>query len=137
VTAKKLFRSKKNKVLGGVCGGIGEYLNIDPTLIRVLFIIAAFFNGLGVLVYIVCWLAIPEEGQSEPLIKEWAKEEHAKRERKDKKARTIIGFFIILVGFLMLLHNTNYLSWDKSWPFILIYIGIAILISRKEEKENV
>ena len=51
--AKKLYRSGENKVLGGVCGGMGEYFDIDPVLIRLAWIIAIFVFGTGVLAYLI------------------------------------------------------------------------------------
>jgi phage shock protein PspC (stress-responsive transcriptional regulator) len=56
---KKLYRSK-NKWLAGVCGGIAEYLNLDPIIIRVLWVIFSLLYGVGVLAYIVAWLLIPK-----------------------------------------------------------------------------
>jgi len=58
---KKLFRSKKNRVIAGVCGGMGEYFNIDPTLIRLVWILFAFAVGSGILAYIIAWIIIPEK----------------------------------------------------------------------------
>jgi len=58
---KKLVRSRKDKYLGGVCGGIAEYLNTDPTLIRLLFVLFAIFGGPGILLYLILWIALPEE----------------------------------------------------------------------------
>ena len=56
---KKLYRSKKDRVFAGVCGGIGEYLGVDPTVIRLLAVILGF-TGSGVLAYIVASILIPE-----------------------------------------------------------------------------
>lgn len=58
---KRLFRSRKNKVIAGVCGGIGEYLGIDPTLVRLFFILFTFVGGGGILAYIICWMIIPKK----------------------------------------------------------------------------
>ena len=58
---KRLFRSKKDRVLGGVCGGLGNYFNIDPVIIRVI-TVALFFAGLlGLLGYIIAWIIVPQE----------------------------------------------------------------------------
>jgi phage shock protein C len=57
---KKLYRSKKNRNLAGVCGGVGEFLNVDPTIIRILWILFSLAYGTGILAYIICWLIIPE-----------------------------------------------------------------------------
>ena len=56
---KKLYRSRKNRMLCGVCGGIGEYLNIDPTLVRLLAVLLGC-SGTGILVYIIAALIIPD-----------------------------------------------------------------------------
>ena len=58
---KKLYRSKDDRWLGGVCGGIARYFNVDSTIIRVLFILLALVIGGGILVYIILWIIIPEE----------------------------------------------------------------------------
>ena len=58
---KKLYRSAKNRQLAGVCGGLAEYLNMDPTVIRVLWAVVSLFAFVGVVAYIVCAIIIPEE----------------------------------------------------------------------------
>ena len=57
----KLYRSRTDEKIAGVCGGLGKYLNIDPTIIRVLWALAILCAGVGLLPYIVCALVIPEE----------------------------------------------------------------------------
>ena len=58
---KRLYRSRTDKILGGVCGGIAAYFNIDPVIIRVLWVLFLFMGGAGILAYIVAWLIIPLE----------------------------------------------------------------------------
>lgn len=59
---KKLYRSKKDRKLAGVCGGLGEYFGFDPTLARIVCILLALPGGLpGVLPYLLLWIVIPEE----------------------------------------------------------------------------
>jgi phage shock protein PspC (stress-responsive transcriptional regulator) len=58
---KQLYRSRTDKILGGVCGGIAEYFHVDPVLIRVLWVILIFIMGTGILAYLVAWLIIPLE----------------------------------------------------------------------------
>ena len=59
---KKLVRSRMNKMICGVCGGIGEYLNIDPTVVRLIWAIASVCSiGMGMLVYIIAAVVMPEE----------------------------------------------------------------------------
>ena len=61
IKGKRLLRSKKNKVIAGVCAGIGDYFGVDPTVIRLLWVVFTFFSfGAGVLAYIVAWVIIPE-----------------------------------------------------------------------------
>jgi len=61
IKGKKLLRSKK-RVIAGVCGGIGEYSGIDPTVIRLLLVLFTFFSfGAGVLAYVIAWVLIPEK----------------------------------------------------------------------------
>jgi phage shock protein C len=57
---KRLYRSNKNRVIAGVCGGIGEYFNVDPTLIRLLWVLFIFAGGSGILAYIIAWIVIPK-----------------------------------------------------------------------------
>ncbi|HEY3362273.1 MAG TPA: PspC domain-containing protein, partial [Methanosarcina sp.] len=58
----KLYRSKKNKIIAGICGGIGEYFKVDPTLIRLLWVLISVMGmGSGVVAYIIAWIIIPEE----------------------------------------------------------------------------
>lgn len=58
---KEIRRSMDNKVIAGVCGGLGEYLNIDPIILRVLFVLAFLFALSGGLIYIISWIIIPSE----------------------------------------------------------------------------
>lgn len=58
---KKLTRSRENRMLGGVCGGLGKYLGIDPTIIRLIWAVSAVFWGAGIVLYILAWIIIPEE----------------------------------------------------------------------------
>jgi len=60
-TSKRLFRSKSNRIIAGVCGGVGEYFGIDPTVVRLLWVLFTFLGGSGILAYIICWIVIPEE----------------------------------------------------------------------------
>ncbi|MEW6723545.1 MAG: PspC domain-containing protein [Bacillota bacterium] len=56
---KRICRSKTNRLLAGVCGGLGEYFDVDPTLIRLLWVASALAGGLGLLFYIICIIVIP------------------------------------------------------------------------------
>lgn len=58
---KRLYRSRKNRVLAGVCGGLGEYFNIDPVIIRLIWAVLVLVWGVGILAYLLAWLIIPLE----------------------------------------------------------------------------
>lgn len=58
---KQLRRSLENRVLAGVCGGIGEYFGIDPVLIRIAWLLLTLAGGSGVIIYLICWLIIPNQ----------------------------------------------------------------------------
>lgn len=56
---QRLIRSERNRMLAGVCGGLGEHFGVDPTLVRVAFVLLGVFGGSGVLIYLVMWLIVP------------------------------------------------------------------------------
>ncbi len=59
---KKLYRSRNSRMISGVCGGLAEYLNIDPVVVRLIFVITAIFGAsIGFWVYIIMWIAVPEQ----------------------------------------------------------------------------
>jgi phage shock protein C len=60
-TIKRLYRSRNNRMLFGVCGGLGEYLNVDPTVVRLIFVLAFLPGGPGLIAYLVLALLVPEE----------------------------------------------------------------------------
>ena len=57
----RLYRSRTNRKLAGVCGGLAQYFNTDATLIRVLFVVLALLGGPGLVIYLVLWIVVPEE----------------------------------------------------------------------------
>jgi phage shock protein C len=58
---RRLYRSRTNRKLAGVCGGLAQYFNTDVTLIRVLFVVLALLGGPGLVIYLVLWIVVPEE----------------------------------------------------------------------------
>ncbi|MFA7198742.1 MAG: PspC domain-containing protein [Methanoculleus sp.] len=67
--AKKLTRSTSDRWIAGICGGIGEYLEIDPNVIRVIWVVLTVLTTIfpGVLIYILLWIILPEQGQARPV----------------------------------------------------------------------
>lgn len=61
---RKLYRSRSQRMLAGVCGGLAEYFSLDATLIRVLFLILAVFGGTGLVIYLVMWIIVPDASKA-------------------------------------------------------------------------
>ncbi|PKP51645.1 MAG: PspC domain-containing protein [Bacteroidetes bacterium HGW-Bacteroidetes-1] len=57
---KRLYRSRFNRIVGGVCYGMAKYLNVDPSMVRIGWVLLAILGGTGVLAYLICWIIIPE-----------------------------------------------------------------------------
>ncbi len=115
---KRLYRSERNKILAGVCGGIAEYLDVDPVVIRVLFVALVIFEIRYllqfVLLYIVLALIMPKES---------GREVHSDRERDIK----ILAYGLVAIGVLILLSQFVKLS-GAFIGLILIAIGVLLVI---------
>lgn len=141
---KKLYRTRQDKIIGGVCGGLGKYFDIDPVLIRVLFVLLAFFEGIGLLIYLLLLIIVPRE----PIILEQEFEavttptddETTNYPSLDQPSRTkkFFGIVLLVIGTLLLLQN--FVSIFKSEiiiPLIIILIGIYLLYeSLKKDGEK-
>lgn len=149
MASTRLYRSSKNKVFAGVCGGLGEYFDIDPMIIRALFVLAFFMSGTGALLYIILWLVIPAYPEYETLsrdhLRETVREIKARAVdvvdefRGDKEARvesrqSWLAILVIIVGVMFLLRNFDMLAifdFERLWPLILIIVGFAILFKKR------
>ncbi|HEY9115299.1 MAG TPA: PspC domain-containing protein [Bacteroidales bacterium] len=134
-TTQKLYRARRGKVLGGVCGGLGDYLNIDKVIVRILFILLAIFGGSGVLVYIILWIAIPEQDLASMYqMKETPDAEETKADPVNAEGNNklnnsmVIGIIMVAVGLLFLLNGLlpMYNLWN-FWPVVLIAAGILLI----------
>jgi phage shock protein C len=63
---RKLYRSRSQRMVAGVCGGLAEYFNVDATLMRVLFLILAVVGGSGLVIYLLMWIIVPDAGKVPP-----------------------------------------------------------------------
>lgn len=68
---KRLARSKKGQVVAGVCAGLGDYLKVDPNVVRLGFAVLTIFGGLGILIYLIAWLILPEEDEDTSIAESW------------------------------------------------------------------
>ncbi len=64
---RRLYRSRTEKMIAGVCGGIAEYFNIDPTIVRLIWVLITLLGGAGVLLYIILWIVMPLQAPSPPM----------------------------------------------------------------------
>jgi phage shock protein C len=124
---RRLWRSRDDRVIAGVCGGLGEYLRVDPVLVRIAAVLLVFAGGAGLLLYLIGWIAIPEEPDrvaGEPA-------ESVPHERTSDAVA--LGFVFVAIGAFFLVDEIwpDFLSWEYIWPVALIAIGLAILLRRK------
>jgi len=115
-----LRRSREDRVIAGVCGGLGRYLGVDPVLIRVAFVVLAIGGGIGFLIYGVAWLIIPREAPGDDV--------GSAPRSSAATGRVLVGTALIALGAIILIDR--YVSWfDKViGPIALIGIGIAVLV---------
>ncbi|HSH35642.1 PspC domain-containing protein [Schnuerera sp.] len=129
---KKLKRSSSDRVLAGVCGGIGEYFNVDPVIIRILWVLITFMpGGPGLIAYIVCALIIPEDTG---VIYQDSDDSSSSNTRNTP---IFIGIALVVVGGYMLArlilpqHIFQFFNIFRYWPVLLILAGIYIIINNK------
>lgn len=129
--AKLLYRSAGNRVLAGVCGGLGDYFGTDPLLFRVIFIFLALAGGLGLVLYLVCWLIVPLPRTSGG--NEDGTEAMVERPAGDPSG-IALGIGLILLGVWFLLHNLGLVSfkWSLAWPLILVALGLRLIIGNRK-----
>ena len=128
----KLRRSVRDRMLGGVCGGLGEYFGIDPVLVRLAFVLTTLAGGAGVLAYLIVLIAVPSADRAGGADSETLYTPVADRARVEGKQIAALG--LIAVGALLLLGNLGWLTWLRGefvWPVLLMALGAAILVSRR------
>ncbi len=135
---KRIYRSKEDRIIAGVCGGFAEYLGIDPTIVRLVWIFFTIFGGMGILAYIFSIILITENDNSK------AKEIKAEDDYDEKLI--LWGVVIIIVGILLFFRHQPMMgmmwhAFSGNWFNILfaiglIGIGIYILVNRKDDNKN-
>lgn len=87
-----MYRSEKDKMIGGVCGGLAEYFNIDSTIVRLVFALIVIYGGSGLILYIILWIVVPTESQkkesSEEVVKKNTEEIKEKVSNAVKKVKS-------------------------------------------------
>lgn len=130
---KRLYKSKNNRIIFGVCGGLGEYLELDPLLLRLLFVLSIIFGVWGVVIYVLSAMLIPENP-----VRETDDQEINSKERRDalrkENLKIIAGCGLILFGLYILMKNLG--VWDYHFlgmgreffiPAMLILTGIYLI----------
>ena len=140
----RLYRSRRNRIIGGVAAGLGDYMNLDPVIIRVILVLITIFNGLGILLYIILWIIVPEEPievftsgtkgeqQTDTTNSAKTKEQEILEElnKKSGHGRLVIGIILITLGLLFLSGKFFPLfHFEDLFPLAFIIIGIVLLLN--------
>jgi len=156
---KRLYRSAKSKVFGGVAGGIAEYFDIDPIIIRLLFVIIAFAGGGGAVVYLILWIALPLEpitlfnmnmGSGEPTGPENPGEQSAADYNtatssnpfnipvKPENRNGLIGGIVLISLGLIFLANRFIpnINFSDLWPLVLVVLGGVLIATSFAERKT-
>lgn len=161
---RRLYRSRTDRVIWGVCGGLAKYLNMDPAIIRVIAILVALANGIGVVAYIIMTIAIPVEGSEPKGIEETSRENveemkqtttelgremHStlseagnKTEELNKtrqQTRRFAGIAIIAIGLLILAANFTpfwWASWGRLWPLLIVIAGLLLIFHSRRKNHG-
>jgi phage shock protein C len=132
---RRLYRCRHDRVLAGVAGGVAEYFELDPSLVRVLWFLSIFVGGIGILLYIGMAIIVPIE----PLAGEGTAEAaavggvvvegHRHAPRGSGRLTTFVGFGLILLGALALV-DALLPAWEDAWRFLwpAFLVGIGALL---------
>jgi len=148
--AKRLTRSSPKAVLAGVAAGFAEYFDVDPVLVRIVFILLTFLHGVGALLYLVCWVIMPRAesgadgaavpgptgaGTDAPVQAGGSTAGPLRDSPAVSGGRIVVGMLLIGLGtaFLLerldLLHWPHWVRWTTLWPALVIAIGITVVLS--------
>lgn len=131
---RRLYRSINNRYVAGVCGGIAEYFNLDPVLVRVIWVFSFFVHGVGVFAYIAAWIIMPENRTGVV--------QTAAPPRVHANAQYLLGAFLVLLGvmfladrldwdFLVPWHWNRFLpywfNWGMIFSVVIILLGIMLI----------
>src|SRR3954451_15547313 len=112
---RQLKRSSTDRVLGGVCGGLGAYLGVDPIIVRVVAVVLAFFGGAGLLFYLAAWLLVPSDDPTAGT--------------PPGRAATIAGVVVLVIGLGTLLPFRGHWGWGAGGGLLwLVGVGVVGLV---------
>jgi len=123
-TVRRVRRSRADRVIGGVCGGLGRYLNVDPVLLRVAAVALALSGGAGLVAYVVAWIAIPEDAGGDESGPTTSVSRHG--------VAVAVGAGLIAIGaFLLLRDLLPWFGWAVFWPIVVVAAGVLVVISAR------
>jgi phage shock protein C len=145
--AKILYRSRTERMIAGVCGGLAEYFDIDPTLVRLIAVALTLAGGSGILAYFIFWLVVPQKPlnlasvDNPTMASSTVETEDVDSEASNEtsSAALFIGIVLTVMGFLFLVGNFISLAWfsfSKLWPLVLIAIGIIVILKGTGSKRH-
>jgi phage shock protein C len=115
-----LRRSSDDRLLAGVCGGLGRYLGVDPVLLRIAAVVLALANGLGLIAYVIAWIVIPEERSGQPAA--------GARPPRQEMGRLVLGGSLVVLGLVLLLDRLAPDLQRLFWPLAVVAAGAAIML---------
>src|SRR4051795_11369851 len=123
-TPRRLVRSRDDRWIAGVCGGLGRYFGLDPVIVRLAAVALTFAGGAGIIAYAGAWLLVPEEGSDSPLLKGSA---------NNRKLATIAGIALVAIGGIGILDTLNFwFDGDLFWALLAIGAGGFLLLRNTE-----
>lgn len=127
---RRLQRSRDDRVIAGVCGGVGEYFGVDSVLVRIAAIVLVFAGGAGVVLYLIGWIAMPEAPETDEVGDDVREAPAAER----SSGGVAIGLVLVALGALFLVDEIwpDFLAWRYIWPLALIAVGAAILVRSRQ-----
>ena len=137
MSAEKLTRSESDRIIAGVCGGIATYIGVDSTIVRLLFLLLAFATGIGLFLYAVLWVVMPQENLEDSIYLNGEPAPQTEPADKSTQMRTM-GVLLLLFGGFFLLQQIGIFNWISAglfWPIVLIGVGVYLLILRSQKQE--
>jgi phage shock protein PspC (stress-responsive transcriptional regulator) len=146
--SKKLTRNMSDKMVAGVASGLADYFQLDVTWVRIAFALAVFFGGGGFLIYIILWIALPEQYSAiyggygknyQPPMPDYTSYKASKKKEKNSNISTVGGLILIVLGSYFLMEEfdliPDWFSISKLWPLVFVVLGLTMLMKTRKEKE--
>lgn len=130
-------RSNTDQIIAGVCGGLAAYIGIDSVFIRLAFLVLLFASGIGLPLYLILWVIMPADGQTEDNNADVIKQNiedigNALSEKvSDVGQPNTVGFVLMGLGVFFLFSQFGLISSGMLWPLIIIGFGVYLLVRRR------